>query len=111
MTETSTMPTIARHGSHRLVAVDIDSYNVEIKNNEGLLATAPVKARFSKMIDRIRKSLRKGGDDPLGKEETSELSTSELDEFLLEGDPAPNIDAKHSIKSLEHPHRRKMDST
>ncbi len=39
------------------------------------------------MIDDIRKAVRKGGDDPLGEEETYKLSKAELDSFLSEGDP------------------------
>ena len=68
MTETPAMPTVARHGSHRLVAVDIDSYNVELKDNMGFIGDRVSKGAFSKMIDHIRKTLRKGGDDPLGEE-------------------------------------------
>ena len=73
MTDTSTMPTVARHGARRLVAVDIDSYNVEIKNNEGFIGDRASKGAFHNMIDNIRKTLRKSGDDPLGEEDSDEL--------------------------------------
>ena len=34
------------------------------------------------MIDNIRKTLRKSGDDPLGEEDSDELSKAELDSLL-----------------------------
>jgi hypothetical protein len=77
MADTSIVPTVG-HGAHRLVAVDIDSYNVALKDNEGFIGDRVGKGAFRKMIDRIRKTLRKGGDDPLDEEETSELSRSDL---------------------------------
>src|SRR5262249_41844502 len=45
------------------------------------------KGAFRNMIDRIRKTLRKAGDDPLGDEDTEELTKAELDSFLLDGEP------------------------
>jgi hypothetical protein len=38
------VPTVARHGAHRLVALDISGYNVELKDNEGY--NAPVAIMF-----------------------------------------------------------------
>jgi hypothetical protein len=35
------------------------------------------------MIERIRKSSRKAGDDPLGDEDSDELMKAELDNLLL----------------------------
>jgi len=39
------------------------------------------------MIDQIRRTLRKSGDDPLGEEDSDELSKAELDSLLLQGEP------------------------
>jgi hypothetical protein len=39
------------------------------------------------MIDHIRKSLRKAGGDPLGDEDSDELTKTELDALLLRGEP------------------------
>jgi hypothetical protein len=82
-----TMPPVARHGARNLVAVDIDSYNCELRDNDGFIGDRVSKGAFRKMIDHIRRAVRKRGDDPLGEEETHELSKAELDNFLLEGDP------------------------
>lgn len=64
-----------------LTAITLNS-----KTMKGLSAIAPAKAAFRNMIDRIRKTLRKSGDDPLGEEDSDELSKAELDS-LLQGEP------------------------
>jgi hypothetical protein len=43
--DTSTLPMIAAHGADRLQAVQIDGYNVELKDDEGSSAIVPVRAR------------------------------------------------------------------
>jgi hypothetical protein len=87
MTDTPIVPAVVQHGSHRLPAVDIDSYNVELKDNEGFIGDRASKGAFRNMIDRIRQSVRKSGDDPLGEEESDELSKAELDSILQQGEP------------------------
>ena len=37
MSETITLPTIAEHGASRLPSVEVDSYNVELKDEDGFL--------------------------------------------------------------------------
>ena len=37
MTDTPVAPAVSPHGSLRLPALDIDSYNVELKDNEGFI--------------------------------------------------------------------------
>src|ERR1700751_5249867 len=87
MDDTSVVPAVAPHGSRRLPAVGVDSYNVELRDNEGFVGDRVSRGAFRNMIDRIRKILRKSGDDPLGEEESDELSKAELDSILLQGEP------------------------
>jgi hypothetical protein len=47
MAETAGAPAVAPHGSHRLPAVDVDSYNVELKDDEGFIGDRASKARFA----------------------------------------------------------------
>jgi hypothetical protein len=84
--DTPVVPAVAPHGSHRLPAVDVDSYNVELKDDEGFIGDRASKGAFRDLIERIRKTLRKSGDDPLGEEDSNELSKAELDN-LLQGEP------------------------
>ena len=87
MAEQTTLRAVAGHGSLRLPSVDVDSYNVELKDNEGFIGDRVSRGAFRNMIDRIRKTLRKGGDDPLGDEDSEELTKAELDDLLLRGEP------------------------
>ena len=82
MADTPAAPAVAPHGSHRLPAVDVDSYNVELKDNEGFIGDRASKGAFRNMIDNIKKTLRKSRDDPLGEEDGDELSKAELDKLF-----------------------------
>ena len=77
---------IARHGATRLPSVEVDSFNIELKDDEGFLGDRASKGAFRKILDGLRKPLRKTGDDPLGKKSTGEIPKGELDEALLGAD-------------------------
>ncbi len=87
MTDETTLPAVAAHGAHRLPSVLVDSYNLEIKDNRGFIGDRASKGAFRQMIEQIRKLLRKAGDDPLGDEESYELSKADLDALLARGEP------------------------
>jgi hypothetical protein len=87
MPEQTTLPPVAAHGARRLPSVDVDSYNVELKDSEGFIGDRVSRGAFRRMLERIRKSLRKAGGDPLGDEDSEELTKAELDELLLRGEP------------------------
>jgi hypothetical protein len=87
MPEQTTLPAVAAHGARRLPSVDVDSYNVELKDSEGFIGDRASRGAFRDMIERIRKSLRKVGEDPFGDEDSDELTKAELDELLLRGEP------------------------
>ena len=56
---------IAQHGASRLPSVEVDSFNVELKDDEGFLGDRASKGAFRKILDGWRKPLRKTGDAPL----------------------------------------------
>ncbi|MBV8513619.1 MAG: ROK family protein [Xanthobacteraceae bacterium] len=87
MSEQTALPAVAAHGAHRLPSVHVDSYNLEIKDNQGFIGDRASKGAFRKVIDEIRKSVRKAGDDPLGDEESYELTKADFDNLLTRGDP------------------------
>ena len=78
---------VATHGATRLPLVNVDSYNVEIKDDEGFLGDRANKRAFREIIENWRKPLRKAGDDPLGDVPSDEISKKELDALLTEGNP------------------------
>src|SRR5438876_8004007 len=86
--DTTTTTGIARHGATRLPSVEVDSFNVELKDDEGFLGDRASKGAFRKILDDLRKPLKKNGDDPLGKKSAGEIAKSELDEVLVGDDVA-----------------------
>jgi predicted NBD/HSP70 family sugar kinase len=79
---------IARHGATRLPSVDVDSFNIELKDDEGFLGDRASKGAFRKILETLRKPLKKNGDDPLGKKAAENIGKSELDEALVGDDVA-----------------------
>jgi predicted NBD/HSP70 family sugar kinase len=77
---------IAHHGAARLPSVDVDSFNIEIKDEDGFLGDRASKGAFREILDRWRKPLRKSGEDPFGKEPSENISKKTLDAILVGDD-------------------------
>jgi hypothetical protein len=86
--EIATTTGIARHGAARLPSVDVDSFNVELKDDEGFIGDRASKGAFRKILETLRKPLKKNGDDPLGKKAAGDIAKSELDGALVSDDVA-----------------------
>lgn len=96
MTETLTTAGIGKHGASRLPSVDIDSYNIEIKDEDGgFLGDRASKGAFQKILDGWRKPLKKDGGDPFGGKASEDISKKKLDEMLI-GDNAEAAAVVHS---------------
>lgn len=87
MPEQAVATAIAAHGAARLPSVDVDSYNVESRDDEGFLGDRGSKSAFREILETLRKPLRKAGADPLGDEPSEEITKKKLDQLLTEGDP------------------------
>src|SRR5262245_64876433 len=85
--QTTTLPSVAAHGAARLPEVEVESYNIELKDDEGLLGDRANKGAFRAILERWRKPLRKAGGDPFGEEASEDISRKKLDSLLAEGDP------------------------
>jgi predicted NBD/HSP70 family sugar kinase len=83
----TTSPTHVAHGAARLPAVEVTSYSLELRDEDGFVGDNANKAAFRAIIDNWRKVLRKYGDDPFGKEPSEEISKKTLDSLLREGHP------------------------
>ena len=77
---------IARHGATRLPSVDVDSFNIELKDDDGFLGDRASKGAFRKILDTLRKPLKKNGEDPLGKNPPRTSARATLDEALVGDD-------------------------
>ena len=93
--ETTKTTGIAAHGAARLPSVEIDSFNIEMKDEEGFLGDRASKGAFRDILDRWRKPLRKSGEDPFGKEPSENISKKVLDDILV-GDDTEAAAVVHS---------------
>jgi len=75
------------HGASRLPQVEVDSYNLETKENGGFLGDRVNKNAFAKIIAKIRKQLRQTGEDPFGDKPDTELNRKSLDALIAKGNP------------------------
>ena len=77
---------LVRHGAIRLPSVDVDSFNIELKDDDGFVGDRASKGAFREILDDLRKPLKKNGEDPLGGKSAEGISKGALDEALLGGD-------------------------
>jgi predicted NBD/HSP70 family sugar kinase len=84
--ETLTTSGIGRHGATRLPSVNVDSFNIELKDDEGFLGDRASKGAFRKILDTLRKPLKKNGEDPFGSKAADAIPKTTLDEALVGAD-------------------------
>jgi hypothetical protein len=84
--DTPTAAGIGNHGASRLPSVDIDSYNIELKDEDGFLGDRASKGAFQALLDKWRKLLKKNGEDPFGAKSTEDIGKKELDAVLIGAD-------------------------
>jgi ROK family len=80
------VPVLTPHGALRLPAVDIESYNTELKDDEGFVGDRANKGAFRRFIEEWRKPLREIKHDPFGDASTEQLTKKQLDTLLVSGD-------------------------
>jgi predicted NBD/HSP70 family sugar kinase len=79
-------PLFGAHGSLCLPRVNVDSYNLELKNHDGFIGDRASKKAFVAILDKWRQPLIKNGTDPFKNRPSDEIPRKELDEALAEGD-------------------------
>src|SRR3954449_3268701 len=76
------------HGASRLTAVNVDRYNLELKDDDGFLGDRASRQAFHTILENWRRPLRRVGADPFGETPSDDLSRPKLDILLKEGDVA-----------------------
>jgi len=94
--ETITTSGLATHGASRLQLVEIDSFNIELKDEDGFLGDRASQGAFRGILDKWRKPLRKTGEDPFGEEPSESLSKKVLDAVLV-GEDTEAAAVMHSV--------------
>ena len=80
-------PQLPAHGASVLPSVTIDSYNVEIEDEDGFIGDRASTGAFWDLVDKWRKPLNDAGQDPLGDKASVDVGKSKLVELLSDGDP------------------------
>jgi predicted NBD/HSP70 family sugar kinase len=84
ITESSRLPV---HGAQRLPSIDVDSYSLELEDDEGYTGDKATKSAFVQILEDLRKPLRAVGEDPLGKKPSADISRKKLAALLANGEP------------------------
>ncbi len=82
--EQATLPT---HGASMLPSVQVDSYNLEVEDEDGFIGDKASRGAFWELLDKWRQPLRELGEDPFGDKPTDEISKKKLDALLVKGPP------------------------
>jgi hypothetical protein len=81
-----TPPTRMVHGAARLPAVDVLSYSLELREEDGFVGDNANKGAFRDMLDDWRRVLRKHGEDPFRRKSSEDIGKKALEKLLVEGD-------------------------
>ncbi|MCS0501236.1 ROK family protein [Ancylobacter mangrovi] len=81
-----TPPDVAAHGGTTLTAVTVDSFNAQLRDENGFIGDSVRRAAFFEIFDRWR-ALGDRKLSVLGETPTAELSKSQIDEALADGRP------------------------
>ena len=85
--EPSPQPQLPAHGASVLPSVSVDSYNVEIEDEDGFIGDRASKGAFWDLLEKWRKPLSENGKDPLGKKSGEDLGKRRLVDELTSGEP------------------------
>ena len=78
---------ILGHAAKTLPAVTVDTYNEELRDEEGFVGDRASGRAFRAILDDWRELVRKQGDDPFGDTPTERIKKAEMDAMLAGDDP------------------------
>jgi ROK family len=80
-------PSMLSHGGRVLPAVTVDTYNEELRDDEGFVGDRASRRAFRAILADWRDRLKEHGEDPFGDVPMEEISKSKLDKMLAGDDP------------------------
>jgi predicted NBD/HSP70 family sugar kinase len=95
-------PALSAHGSARLPAVEVESYNVALKDENGFVGDRASKRAFREFVEEWRKPLRKIDRDPFRGGDQEAVSKKQLDELLADGDREAAGVVQGAIEDFAH---------
>lgn len=85
--EPAEAPSVFVHGGRVLPSVTVDTYNEELRDDEGFVGDRASRRAFQAILADWRERLKERGEDPFGDVPMEEISKSKLDKMLNAGDP------------------------
>jgi hypothetical protein len=83
----SPTPGLASNGAAGLTAVQIDTYNAELRDEDGFIGDRASKRAFSAILKEWRDRVRHNGDDPIDEPAGRRITNKKLDRLMRDGDP------------------------
>src|SRR4051794_2192232 len=90
------------NGARVLPSVQVDSYNLELKDEDGFVGDKARKGAFWEILDDIRKTLKDVDSDPLGDVPTGKIDKEKLATFLATGSPEQAGVVQTAIDEFAH---------
>ncbi len=84
----ATTPGLAGHGAGQLTTVHIDTYNAELRDEEGFIGDRASGRAFRAILEDGRERVRQVDEDPIGDVASTDISKKALDRLMAGGDPA-----------------------
>jgi len=96
--------TVPHHGALRLPTVEIDTYNEELRHDEGgFLGDRASSRAFTEILEDWRDRLRHvGAEDPLGERPSKAIKHKALDAALTDGEPEAAGLVQSAIEDFAH---------
>lgn len=88
------------HGANSLPSVTVDSYNLEIEDDEGFIGDKASHRAFRRALEEARTILRSNGVDPLGEHKSEDISKKKLEALLVKGDAEAAAVVQTAIESF-----------
>lgn len=83
-----TDPGLDGHGAGRLAAVHIDTYNAELRDEEGFIGNRASGRTFQAILENGRERVRRIDQDPIGEVPSEKISKKKLERLMADSDPA-----------------------
>jgi predicted NBD/HSP70 family sugar kinase len=83
----SEQETFLQHGAASLPGINVDSYSLELEDDDGFAGDKASKGAFFEVLEKVREPLRKLGEDPLGDDPSDQISRKKLAALLEKGEP------------------------
>ena len=87
MADAAAATPILAHGGRTLPAVTVDTYNEELRDEDGFVGDRASRRAFRAILADWRDRLQETGNDPFGDTPLEEISKSKLDKALASEDP------------------------